>query len=80
MKTPAHPILRPPVQAIDEIQDSLNAITAISDLLGLIGTAIEPDRLHDRTVADAAFLIQRENRHIALLLGLRCGAGSRPAK
>ncbi len=72
MKTPSHPILQPPVPAIDEIQDSLDAIMAISDLLGFVGTDIEPGRLHDRTVADAAFLIQRENRHIALLLGLRC--------
>ncbi len=74
MKAPKNPSPKPSALQVDEIQDSLDAIIAISDLLGCIGSAVKEEHLHENTVADAAFLIQRETLNVTRLLGLRSAA------
>ncbi len=54
----------------EQLQDSLEAISAVSDLLACAGTAIEPGLLHEHTIPRAAALIEREALRVSRLLGI----------
>lgn len=57
-----------PPDLVDGLQDALERITAVADLLEVVGTFADPGHLRDRTLTEAAGLILDEaDRMLALI-------------
>jgi hypothetical protein len=68
-RRPSLPLLPPDL--VDGLQDALDGIEAVTDLLALVGTVVDPGLLRVRTVATAASLIDGQAACIRQLLDLR---------
>lgn len=66
----ATPPLSLPPDLIDGLQDALDGIEAVTDLLALVGTVVDPGSLRPHTVSAAAALIDGEASRIRRLLNI----------